>query len=241
MVVGVMQQRAEACSCVSEPVLTNDKTVPLNVRIPILGLLETNAFELRDTNGVLIPTTTEAVPGGLFLVPMAPLQPSTDYAISPVVSRSSVQRFQTGDAADEIAPLVAPQLGSFTRNVVNSSCGKGEVFAVTVPDFVNEPSVHEVFIGPTTKSIDTSHPVLFVPAAGTLFIGDAVACQATLKTSAMADLAIAIRTRDFAGNVSPLSEPIQLKGGGTGCTATDGPTVLLLAGLLARLRSRRRA
>jgi hypothetical protein len=241
VVISALSGRSEACSCISEPVVTNDQLVPINVRIPILGVLETNSFELRDANGALIPTTTEAVPGGLFLVPLAPLQPNSTYGVSPVVSRLSGQAFRTGEGPDDVAPVAAPILGTFTRAVIDgsSTCGgPGESFSVNVSETIGEPSVHEVFVGATTDTIDTRAPAFFLKARPMLFLSEVSICEPKFPTSARADLAIAIRTRDLAGNVSPLSNAVQLKT--AGCSSTGAPGLLFLAGLLTQNRAKSR-
>lgn len=233
VLVGV-SERAEACSC-SPPdrVLTNDRVVPTDVRIPILGdLLQTQTFDLIDSNGTTVPATTERVPGGVFLVPLTSLEPNADYAVTPVIDRYSGQGFRTGDGPGELVSVPAPTLGTFTRFVIDgsSTCGgPGESFQVNVSETMSEPTMHEVFVGSTTDTIDTRAPAFFFRARPILFLSEVSICEPKFPTSSP-DLAIAIRTRDLAGNVSPLSNAIQLKSGG--CSATGGPSLLLLAGLL---------
>lgn len=238
LVVGVaMGQRAEACSCSDTTFFARGPGVPLNVRLPVLGPMTTDPGFVLTTvvDGAIVPTTTQVVPGGFFVVPDAPLLRNTDYVLSPDLGQRSGQGFRTGESTQEVAPAEAPSLDSFTRTVVGrSTCGEpGEVLIASVGGALGE--IHEVFVGPTTASIDTSAPAFVVRARSSLYLGDGVGiCDARFLTGSRPDLAIALRTRDLAGNVSPLSNAIQLKTGG--CSSTSGPTLLLLVALLTGVR-----
>lgn len=238
MVVSVLNQRAEACSCVSPPVL-GVEGVPLNARLPVLGqAIDPSLLALTTVDGgVIVPTSVETVPGGFIVVPDVLLSPHTHYTLG------SLAGFGTGDSVDEAAPA-APSLGAFTHSVSpvigGSSCDTGgESFSIVVPEFsVPDPfTVFEVFTGPGTDRVDASQPALLLPSASPMLFGDGFLCMPQLATSHMPNLAVAIRTRDLAGNVSPLSNAVQLKGS-AGCSTTGGSAVALLLGI-ALIRRRK--
>jgi hypothetical protein len=242
MVVGVTQQRAEACSCNANPDFPPATGVPLNAQLHVLLRRGASSFELRTENGV-VATRTEQIPNGVKLIPSEPLTADTNYVlVAPDTQEQS--SFQTGSFVDDVAPA-APTLGTpvhfVSPAIFRSTCDTGgETFSVPVPSV---SGVYEVFIGPTVSTIDTTTPALTLSGSfGVILVGDGSLCDSNFPVSTTADLAIAVREVDLAGNVSPLSEPIQLKGGATGCTATDGPTLMILAGLLTRIwaKSRRK-
>lgn len=71
------------------------------------------------------------------------------------------------------------------------------------------------------------------PSDGILAFGDKLLCNPQrLAISSMPSLAVQVRAVDIAGNVSELSNAIQVKG----CSATGGTALILLSALFLRRR-----
>ncbi len=239
MVMGVLQQRAEACSC--RPTVFVPTLIPLNARIPVLTSGDLVGASLSSVDGgTAVPFTTEPIAGGFVVVPSEPLAPDSDYAFNDSVGSVS-GLIRTRFINDETPPP-APTLGAFTHfasPVFHNTCeiSGGEGFTISVIDPEAAEVVYEIFTGPNAKSIDTSAPAVVLPS-GAITLHDASLCGRNFPVSSRGSLAVAVRSRDFAGNVSELSNAVQLKG----CSTTGGPGLLILASLLTRIwaKSRRK-
>jgi hypothetical protein len=238
VLVAALQQRAEACSC--RPTTFVPTLVPLNARIPVLGPVDQLGVVLSTADGRVVPSTTESIGSGFAVVPSVPLAPDTDYVLNDSAGLLSAP-FRTRLIDDEAAPP-SPVLGAvshFVPPIFRSTClREGEAFSVAVSDPESAEVIYEVFTGSTVASIDSSEPTLVVPAIGAITLDDASTCGWNFAVSKTPALAVAIRSRDFAGNVSELSNAVQLKG----CSASGGPALMVLAGLLTRIwaKSRRK-
>lgn len=232
-VVGALGQRAEACSCRSEPFVFSGLEIPVNASLPVLST--DTEFTLTTEGGIAVAAEAVVVPGGFAVVPTQPLAPDAGYTLT---HSGGVVAFRTGAGADVQAPA-PPILGSFTHSVgpliARSTCELvgGEGFVVSLSSPV-DGVVFQIFTGANPESIDTSSPAMVLPVdpSASFFLGDSSLCSARFPASKMANLAIQVRTVDLAGNVSELSNPLQLKG--SGCSATGGSALVLAALLLAR-------
>lgn len=233
VVASALGQRAEACSC-RTPALLSGLVVPLNARLPVLDPFSTDtSFALTTAGGIVVPADAVVVPGGFIVVPMQRLAPDTGYLLT---HGGDPESFQTGSSVDELSPASPTILANFTHSVSpvlgRNSCNLGgEGFLVSLSSPV-DGVLFQVFTGPTTASIDTSSPamVLQVNPSASFFLGDSSVCGPRFPVSKMANLAIQVRTVDLAGNVSELSNAVQLKS--SGCSATGGSTLVLAALLL---------
>lgn len=234
-----LSNRAEACSCVHPPIpFDNASAVPLNARLTVLQPLDGVTPELLAPNGDVVACDLESTTATSFtLLPKQPLLPGANYSVR--FGRGAA--FATGTSLDTTAPA-APSLGTATLSPRTAFPSPGTCDLggedVTV-DFVNhatEPVLFEIFTGPTTASIDLTRPGLIIdPSHLTSFrFGDQGLCNPRFAISSTASLAIQVRAVDFAGNVSELSNPLQLKTGG--CSATGGTALILLSALFLRRR-----
>lgn len=240
--VGLVAGRAEACSCSAQGFAFEGSGLPRNARLPLLGpFVSTEAVRLLTPAGELVPARLETVPGGLFVVPEAPLAADAGYVLE-----EGGRPFQfVTSAADDLTAPPAPRIGDFSFSqgawLFRGGCDLGgEEFRVNVESGTPaEPfEVLEVFMGPRVDAIDTSTPALVVPHRGGFSLGNRSLCSNTFPVSTFADLAVQVRTRDAAGNVSELSNAVQLKGGG--CSAA-GSALGVAWVVLALARRRRRA
>jgi hypothetical protein len=246
LVVGVVAvlaaSRAEACSCSSQGFAFSGEGVPRNASLPWLGrFVMADAARLFDSDAQEVPVRVEPVPGGVFVVPVAPLAANAAYYLQNDRWGFS---FTTG-ADDDLTPPAAPTLTSFTVHrsplLFRDGCDLGgEAFFIAVergsPPEAFE--ILEVFTGPRIDAIDTSAPALVVSQQeARVALADNSACGVSFPVSTLADLAVQVRSRDAAGNVSELSNAVQLKGGG--CSA-GGSALGLGWAVLAFVRARRR-
>lgn len=243
--VGLVAGRAEACSCAGSGFAFEGAGIPRNARLPLLGpFVTTEATEglrLLTRAGEPVAVRLEPVPGGLFFVPEAPLEADAGYILE---DRGMPFEFVTS-AEDDLTAPPAPRIGTFSFRqgewLFRSSCDLGgEEFLINVESGTpTEPfEVLEVFMGPRTDAIDTSAPALVVPHQGGFLLGNRGLCSNTFPVSTLADLAVQVRARDAAGNVSELSNAVQLKSGG--CSAAAGPALALGWWVLPLARWRRR-
>lgn len=243
LAVALIAGRAEACSCRTPGFVFEGEGVPRNAKLALLGPFVTEVdVRLLAGDGQEIATRVEPVPGGLFVVPNEPLVANTVYSF---LHDSEVAGFTTGPDLDVTAPP-APTLTGFTAHpsslIRSSNCDLGgDAFMIFVESGSPREAfeVLEVFVGARTDAIDTAQPALVVGAPeGAFYLGDASACSRNFATSTMGDLAVQLRSRDAAGNVSEFSNAVQLKGGG--CSATAGATAGLGWLVLPLARGRRR-
>lgn len=240
--VGLVAGRVEACSCDGTGFAFEGSGVPRNARLPLLGpFVSTEDLRLLTRAGEPVPARLELVPGGLFFVPEAPLAADAGYVLE---DRGRRFEFVTS-AEDDLTAPPAPRIGDFSFSqgawLFRSTCDLGgEEFLINVESGTpTEPfELLEVFMGPRTDAIDTSAPALVVPHRAGFFLGNRTRCANNFPVSTVADLAVQVRTRDAAGNVSELSNVVQLKGGG--CSAA-GSALGLAWVLLAFARRRRHA
>lgn len=242
LVVVLAAGRAEACSCNGNGFAFEGVGLPRNAQLPVLGASVTSTeVRLLTRDGMVVPTRTESVAGGVIVIPQEPLAANTSYVLQ---DRGTPFEFTTSTEDDLTAPA-APLIGdvAFSQGawLFRSTCDLGgEEFRITVQSQSPTESfeVLEVFAGPRTDAIDTSAPALVVPHRGGFSLGNRALCSNNFPVSTLADLAVQVRSRDAAGNVSEFSNAVQLKSGG--CSAAGSALGLGWMGLaFARARRRR--
>lgn len=244
LVVVLAAGRAEACSCRGMIFAFEGTGIPRNAKLPLLGSSFSTDYVrlMRPLNPgtELVPIRLESLARGVLVVPEAALEANATYVLE---SDGFPFAFETGDESDLLAPQ-APRIVGFSRTAAplnrNSSCDTGgEQFVVTVEsgEPVERFEVLEVFVGPRPDAIDVSAPALVLPHRDGFVIGDLSACSSNFKVSTLPELAVQVRARDAAGNVSELSNAVQLKSGG--CSAA-GSALGLGWAVLAFVRTRRR-
>lgn len=243
-VVGVVTAlaagRAAACTCDGSGFAFVGAGVPRNAKLPVLGgFVAADEVRLLTAAGQEVPARLEAAPNGVFVVPEAPLEAHTPYRLE---HRAAAFDFVTSAEVDLVAPGV-PRIGAVTRaqggGQFRSTCDLGgEDFRISVESGapVDPFEVLEVYLGAHADGIDAGAPMLVVPHRDGFVLGNRLLCANNFPVSRVADLAVQVRTRDAAGNVSELSNAVQLKGGGC---STAGPGLGLACLALAFARGRR--
>lgn len=245
---------ADACSCRSRADIVpahGAVGVPLNTTIWV-GVepwerergTEIKARLLCPDGGSVALTLSNSTGGWMTTRPPIPLDPLSPYSvvvtgmIDHTVSGAS---FTTGGTVDVAAPAT-PTVSGATRHTSPSgggTCGRESV-NFTVAGLLDDHTPEDdqllaVYAGPSEDAIDATGPVALVHP------GDAALresnCEMNFPISTTPDVAIRVQAVDWAGNVSELSAPRQLKA--CGCASVEGPLAASALLLLRALRRRR--
>lgn len=227
VVAGLFAAEAMACSCGrSIEVFPPSGQVPTNLVLQAMGNVGVPTLRLFDGDQAVTLEPTSHGSRWVTFRPTRSLTPQTTYRLV-ADDGSELATYRTLDGPDEVPP--APRALIKTTRTFSpsaSTCGDSESVALELdsPEAGAEATGLLVFTGESMSSPSLQGEAQVFTTDGFLINAR---CSTNFPLKSTADLALAVRVIDAAGNVSELSQARQAKS--AGCSTTSAELLVVLA------------